>query len=116
MTKKVRTHKKICAAPTQNSRNLYPVFYDGIKRLSTMRSFVCGECASVFEIALQDSMTTEEVETTPISAEYVNADLKAIIETAFKFFAMKTQRLLMNRKMYKPVELTKRQMAALFIF
>ena len=91
---------------TQNSMT------GGTDRASTVRALVRGESAVAFETALQDARTTEEGETTPISLEHVNLALKAVTETAFPHRALETQRLWMNRKMFKPVELTTRQMAA----
>ena len=44
--------------------------------------------------------------------DHVNLALKAVIDTAFPHCALEAQRLWMNRKMFKPVELTTRQMAA----
>ena len=84
----------------------------GTDRASTVRALVRGESAVAFETALQDARTTEEGETTPISLEHVNLALKAVTETAFPHCALETQQLWMNRKMFKPVELTTRQMAA----
>ena len=91
---------------TQNSMT------GGINRASTVRALVRGESAGSFETALQDARNTEEVETTPISLEHVTQDLKAVTYTAFPHRALKTQKLWMNRKMFKPVELTTRNMAA----
>ena len=91
---------------TQNSMT------GGTDRASTVRALVRGESAVAFETALQDCRVTAEGETVPISTEHVQESLKAVTETVFPHRALETQRLWMNRKMFKPVELTTRQMAA----
>ena len=91
---------------TQNSMT------GGTDRASTVRALVRGESAVAFETALQDYRVTAEGETVPISTEHVQEALKAVTETVFPHRALETQRLWMNRKMFKPVELTTRQMAA----
>jgi hypothetical protein len=77
-----------------------------VKRLSNRESAVA------FETALQDARTTEDGQISPISVENVNLSLSAVTETVFTHQALETQRLWMNRKMFQPVELTTRQMAA----
>ena len=84
----------------------------GTDRAATVRALVRGESAVAFETALQDARTAEEGQTSPISVDYVNQSLKAVTETVFPHRTLETQRLWMNRKMFKPVELTTRQMAA----
>jgi hypothetical protein len=81
-------------------------------RASTVRAVEHGESAVAFETALQDARTAEEGQTSPISVEHVNLSLNAVTETVFLHKALETQQLWMNRKMFKPVELTTRQMAA----
>jgi hypothetical protein len=81
-------------------------------RASTVRAFVREESAVAFETALQDYKVTAEGETVPISTEHVQESHKAVTETVFPHRALETQRLWMNRKMFKPVELTTRQIAA----
>jgi hypothetical protein len=73
---------------------------------------VRGESAVPFETALQDSRVTAEGEIVPISTDHVQESLKAVTETVFPHRALETQRLWMNRKMFKPVELITRQMAS----
>ena len=65
-----------------------------------------------FATSLQDAMTTEDGEMVPISLDNVNKALEAVTHTVFPYCALETQRLWMNRKMFKPSELTTRQMAA----
>jgi hypothetical protein len=60
----------------------------------------------------QDARTAEDSQISPISVENVNQALSAVTETVFPHQSLETQRLWMNRKMFKPVELTTRQMAA----
>ena len=91
---------------TQNSMT------GGTDRASTVRALVHGESAVAFETALQDARTAEDGQISPISVENVNLSLNAVTETVFPHRALETQRLWMNRKMFKPVELTTRQMAA----
>jgi len=91
---------------TQNSMT------GGTDRASTVRALVRGESAVAFETALQDARVTAEGETLTINTEHVQAALQAVTETVFPHRALETQRLWMNRKMFKPVELTTRQMAA----
>ena len=91
---------------TQNSMT------GGTDRASTVRALVRGESAVAFETALQDARTAEDGQISPISVENVNLSLNAVTETVFPHRALETQRLWMNRKMFKPVELTTRQMAA----
>ena len=91
---------------TQNSMT------GGTDRASTVRALVRGESAVAFETALQDARTAEDGQISPISVENVNQALSAVTETVFPHRALETQRLWMNRKMFKPVELTTRQMAA----
>jgi hypothetical protein len=71
-----------------------------------------GESAVAFETSLQDSRVTSEGETVPIITEHVQELLKAVAEKFFPHCEMETQKLWMNRKMFNPVELTTRQIAA----
>jgi hypothetical protein len=84
----------------------------GTDSASTVRALVHEESAVAFVTALQDARTAEDVQICPISVENVNQALNAVTETVFPHRALETQRLWMNRKMFKPVELTTRQMAA----
>ena len=84
----------------------------GTDRASTVRALVRGESAVAFETALQDARTNEDGEMVTISLDSVNKALEAVTHSAFPYHALETQRLWMNRKMFKPSELTTRQMAA----
>jgi hypothetical protein len=91
---------------TQNSMT------GGTGRVSTVRALVRGESAVAFETALQDARTAEEGQISPISVENVNLCLNAVTEAVFSHRALETQRRWRSRKMFKPVELTTRLMAA----
>jgi hypothetical protein len=91
---------------TQNSMT------EGTDRASTVSALVRGESAVTFETAIQDTRGIEKGETVPIRSEHVQEALKAVTETVFPHRALETQRLCMNRKMFKPIQLTTRQMAA----
>jgi hypothetical protein len=84
----------------------------GTDRASTVRALVHGESAVAFKTALQDARRAEDNQISPISVENVNQAFSAVTETGFPHRALETQQLWMNRKMFKPVELTTRQMAA----
>jgi len=91
---------------TQNSMT------GGTDRASTVRALVRGESAVAFETALQDARTNEDGEMVTISLDSVTKALEAVTHSVFPYCALETQRLWMNRKMFKPSELTTRQMAA----
>jgi hypothetical protein len=91
---------------TQNSMT------GGTNRASTVRALVRGESVVAFETALQDARVTAEGETVAINSDHVQEALKAVTDTVFPHCALEAQRLWMNRKIFKPVELTTRQMAA----
>ena len=91
---------------TQNSIN------GGTDRASTVRSLVRGESLTSFEAALQDARTDEGGEEQPITAEHVEVALDAVASTVFPHRALEIQKLWMNRRMFKPAELTTRQTAA----
>jgi hypothetical protein len=91
---------------TQNSMT------GGTDRASTVRALVRGESAVAFETVLQDYRVTAEGETVSISTEHVQEAFKAVTETDFPHRVLDSQRLWMNRKMFKPVELTTRRVAA----
>jgi hypothetical protein len=84
----------------------------GTKRAHTVTALVRGESLVALETALQDFRTAEEGQISPISVEHVNQALNAVTEAVFPHRALETQQLWMNRKKFKPVVLTTRQMAA----
>jgi hypothetical protein len=77
-----------------------------------MRALVCGESEVAFEIALQNARTAEDGQISPISVEQINLSLNEVTVTVFPHQALESQRLWMNRKMFKPIEMTTRKMAA----
>ena len=91
---------------TQNSIN------GGTDRASTVRALVHEDSVTAFESALQEARTNAEGEEQPMTAEHVEAALRAVATTVFPHRALEIQKLWMNRKMYKPAELTTRQTAA----
>jgi hypothetical protein len=80
--------------------------------LSIVRALVRGESAVAFETALQDARASEDVQISPISVDHINLSFSAVTETVFLHRALETQQLWMNRKMFTPVELITRHMAA----
>ena len=91
---------------TQNSMN------GGTDCASTVRALVRGESLTSFETALQDARTNEAGEELPITPDNVKMALDAVATTVFPHRALEIQRLWMNRRMFKPVELTTRQTSA----
>ena len=85
---------------------------EGSDRVATIRSLVKGESGTAFETALDDLRTSEGDDEQPISKENVETALKAVATTVFPHRALEIQRLWMNRRMFKPVELTTRQTSA----
>jgi hypothetical protein len=78
---------------------------------STVRVSVRGESAVTFETALQDTMTKEECKTKITSLDDENNTPEAVTFIVFPYCTLETQYLWMNRNMFKPSELTTRQMA-----
>ena len=81
-------------------------------RVATVRSLVKGESATAFEAALQDAQTNEIGEEQEITTVDVESALNAVATSVFPHQALEIQRLWMNRRMFKPAELTTRQTAA----
>jgi hypothetical protein len=88
--------------PQQNRKveRKFQTFYGKIRaRLGCMgfrdlfRSGIWADCAWM----------AEEGQISPISVEHVNQALSAVTETVFLHQELETQRLWMNRKMFKPV-------------
>ena len=86
---------------------------EGSDRAATVRSLVKGESATAFETALEEaSATNEGDEEGIISKDNVIVALNAVATTVFPHRALEMQKLWMNRRMYKPAELTTRQTSA----
>ena len=85
---------------------------DGSDRAATVRSLVKGESATAFEAALEESRINEGAEEQPITEDDVERALNAVASTVFPHRALEIQKLWMNRRMFKPAELTTRQTSA----
>ena len=85
---------------------------EGTDRVATIRALVKGESATAFEAALQDARMSEDGVEQPLSSDHVEKALNAVAVTVFPHRALEIQKLWMNRRMFKPIELTTRQTAA----
>ena len=86
---------------------------EGSDRAATVRSLVKGESATAFDTALEEASSTNEgAEEGVISADNVEVALNAVATTVFPHRALEMQKLWMNRRMFKPAELTTRQTSA----
>jgi hypothetical protein len=92
---------------TQNSMT------GGMDRASTVRALIRGESLTVVEAALQTARTggADKVEAA-IMQEHVMTSMDAVTATVFPHRALQTQRLWMNRSMYKPRAMTMRIISA----
>jgi hypothetical protein len=91
---------------TQNSVN------GGTDRASTVQVVVKGESISSFETSLQEARTNDDGEEQAMTSAHINTALNGVATTVFPHRALETQKLWMNRRMFKPTELTPRQTAA----
>ena len=91
---------------TQNSIN------GGTDRASTVRALIRGESRTAFETALQEACQDDNGNELAMMAAHVMTALEAVRTTVFPHRALEIQRLWMNRRMFKPPELTTRQTAA----
>lgn len=91
---------------TQNSMN------GGQDRAATVRALVAGETETTFDAAFQEARTDEAGVEQPATVEHVESALRAVTATVFPHRALEIQKLWMNRRMFKPVELIMRQTAA----
>jgi hypothetical protein len=91
---------------TQNSVN------GGTDRASTVRAVVKGESITSFETSLQEARTNNDGVEQVIASVHVDTALNGVATTVFPHRALEIQKLWMNRRMFKPAELTTRQMAA----
>ena len=85
---------------------------EGSDRVATVRSLIKGESGTAFETALQDLRTNIDGQEQDITKENVEVALKAVATTVFPHRALEIQKLWMNRRMFKPAELTTRQTSA----
>ena len=81
----------------------------GSDRVATVRALIHGESATAFEAALEETKNSESGEEQEITAEHVQFGLDAVGATVFPHRALEIQKLWMNRRMFKPIELTTRQ-------
>jgi hypothetical protein len=84
----------------------------GADRAFTVRSLVRGESLTAFETALQTARTDAEGVEAAITQAHVDTSMAAVAATVFPHRALETQRLWMNRSMYKPKDLTTRMTSA----
>jgi hypothetical protein len=91
---------------TQNSMSA------GQDRASTVRALLGGESETTFNAALQEARTNAEGVEQPLTVDHVKTSLAAVTESIFPHRALEIQRLWMNRRMFKPMDLTTRQTAA----
>jgi hypothetical protein len=87
---------------TQNSMG------GGTDRASTVRALIRGESLTAFEAALQLARTDAAGIETAITVEHVTTSLAAVADTVFPHRSLKTQKLWMNRSMFKPRAMTTR--------
>ena len=84
----------------------------GTDRASTVRSLVKGESLVSFETALAEARMNEQQEEQPIEQAMVATALEALKSSVFPHRALEIQKLWMNRRMFKPAELSTRKTAA----
>ena len=77
-----------------------------------MHTLVHGESLTSFEAALQDARMNEDGSEAAIMVQHVMMALDAVRRTVFPHQALEIQKLWMNKKMFKPPDLSMQQMAA----
>ena len=85
---------------------------EGSDQAATIRVIVKGESITAFEAALEDARLDENGVEQPMTEDHVQQALDAVSATVFPHRALEIQKLWMNRRMYKPTELSTRQTAA----
>ena len=91
---------------TQNSVN------GGTDRASTVRALLKGESLTAFETSLEEARTADDGTVAAITPEHVTTAMEAVAQTVFPHRALETQKLWMNRSMFKPRSLTTRATSA----
>jgi len=91
---------------TQNLMN------GGSDRASTVQALVRRESGVSFETALQDARTDNQGVEQALTVDFVKTALQAVTASVFPHRALEIQKLWMNRKMLKPIELSTRQTVA----
>jgi hypothetical protein len=84
----------------------------GQDRVATVRAIIAGESAVAFDAALEDARRNEAGVDLNITTAHVETALQAVSTDVFPHRALEIQKLWMNRRMFKPTELTTRQTAA----
>jgi len=84
----------------------------GTDRASTARALIRGKSLTAFEAALQLARTGADGIEAAITPENVATSLAAVAETVFPHRALETQKLWMNRSMFKPRAMTTRLTSA----
>ena len=85
---------------------------DGADRVATVRALVRGESLTAFEASLQDARTNDEGDLADITEEHIQTALDSVATTVFPHRALEIQKLWMNRRMFKPADLSTRQTAS----
>jgi hypothetical protein len=91
---------------TQNSMG------GGTDRASTVRALIHGKSLTAFEAALQLSRTNAAGIEAAITVHHVTTSLAAVTNTVFPHISFETQKLWMNRSMFKPRAMTTRIISA----
>ena len=91
---------------TQNSIN-------GVTdRISSIRALLRGESGVTFDAALEAARLDAEGNQQPINLNNVKTALDAVASSVFPHRALEIQKLWMNRRMFKPTDLSTRQTSA----
>ena len=84
----------------------------GQDKAATVRALLKGESETTFNAAFQEARTNEAGVEAPATADHVKSALKAVTELIFPHRALEIQRLWMNKRMFKPPELSTRKTSA----
>jgi hypothetical protein len=87
---------------TQNSMG------GGMDRASTVRALIRGESLTAFEAALQLARTNSTGIEVAIMVDHVTTLLAAVADTVFPHGSLETQKIWMNRSIFKPRAMTTR--------
>ena len=81
-------------------------------RMSTIRALVRGESGVTFDAALAAARLDDQGVEQVLTTDHVKTALDAVALSVFPHRALEVQKLWMNRRMFKPAELTTRQTSA----
>jgi len=84
----------------------------GSDRAATIGALVRGEALTTFEASIEEARTAEDGTIQGLEAAHVKIAMDSIARMVFPHRALELQRLWMNRKMFKPKELSTRKTAA----